>query len=49
MTSAKDAVRALLSKLPNDCSPEDIQYHIHVIEKIRAGLESADTQGTMSQ
>jgi len=33
----------------DDCSLEDIQYHLYVIEKVRHGLESADTQGTISQ
>jgi hypothetical protein len=35
--------------LPDDCSLEDIQYHLYVIEKVRNGLEIADTQGTLSQ
>jgi len=47
--SGKDEVQALLSKLPDDCSLEDIQYHLYVIEKVRHALESADTQGTISQ
>jgi hypothetical protein len=39
----------LLSKLPDDCSLEDIQYHLYVIEKVRNGLVAADSQGTVSQ
>ena len=49
MSTAKEEVEALLSKLPDDCSLEDIQYHLYVIEKVRHGLEAADTQGTVSQ
>jgi hypothetical protein len=49
MSTAKEEVEALLDKLPDDCSLEDIQYHLYVIEKVRHGLEVADTQGTMSQ
>ncbi|MGH7494703.1 MAG: hypothetical protein ACREOO_20215 [bacterium] len=33
--TAKDEVKALLMKLPDDCSIEDIQYHLYVLEKIR--------------
>jgi hypothetical protein len=49
MVRAKDEVAALLRKLPDDCSLEDIQYHLYVLEKVRRGLESADTQGSISQ
>jgi len=49
MSTAKEEVEALLDKLPDDCSLEDIQYHLYVIEKVRHGLEVADTQGAISQ
>lgn len=49
MSTAKEEVEALLSKLPDDCSIEDIQYHLYVIEKVRHGLEAADSQGGVSQ
>jgi hypothetical protein len=49
MSTAKEEVEALLSKLPDDCSIEDIQYHLYVIEKVRNGLEEADSQGTTPQ
>jgi hypothetical protein len=49
MSTAKEEVGALLDKLPDDCSLEDIQYHLYVIEKVRHGLEIADTHGTISQ
>jgi hypothetical protein len=49
MRTAKDEVQALLTKLPDDCSLEDIQYHLYVIEKVNHGLEVADTHGTISQ
>jgi predicted transcriptional regulator len=35
--------------LPDYCSVEDIQYHLYVIEKVRKGLDSADSEGTVSQ
>jgi hypothetical protein len=49
MSTAKEEVEALLSKLPDDCSLEDIQYHLYVINKVRHGLEVADTRGTITQ
>ncbi|HEV2800031.1 MAG TPA: hypothetical protein VGW12_06030 [Pyrinomonadaceae bacterium] len=49
MSSAKEEVEALLDKLPDDCSLEDIQYHLYVIEKVRHGLEAADAKGTLTQ
>ncbi len=49
MGTAKEEVEALLNNLPDDCSLEDIQYHLYVIGKVRNGLEVADSQGTLSQ
>ena len=49
MSTAKEEVEALLSKLPDDCSIEDIQYHLYVLEKVRNGLEAADSQGPVPQ
>ena len=47
--TAKQEVESLLQKLPDDCSLEDIQYHLYVLEKVRSGLEDARTNGTISQ
>ncbi len=49
MSTVKDEVRALLDKLPDDCTREDIQYHLYVIEKIQKGIDRADREGTISQ
>jgi len=49
MSTAKEEVEALLSKRPDDCSIEDIQYHLYVIEKVRKGLEAVDSQGGVEQ
>jgi len=35
---AKDTVRELLDRLPDDCSLEDVLYHLYVLQKIDAGL-----------
>ncbi len=49
MSTAKEEVEELLGKLPQDCSLEDIQYHLYVLDKVRAGLEAADVEGGVSQ
>ena len=49
MSTAKEEVQTLLNSLPDDCSLEDIQYHLYVIEKVNNGLAAADSQGTISQ
>ena len=48
MMTAKKEVRVLLEKLPNDCTLEDIQYHLYVIEKINRGLKRAKNEGAVS-
>ena len=47
--SAKLRALAMLEKLPQDCSFEDIHYHLYVLEKVQRGVESADRGGTLSQ
>jgi hypothetical protein len=49
MSSAKQQVESLLSKLPDNCSLEDIQYHLYVLDKVRLGLEDAHQKGVVSQ
>ncbi|MEN9866563.1 MAG: hypothetical protein RL748_2153 [Pseudomonadota bacterium] len=49
MPTAKQEVAALLKTLSDDCSMEDIQYHLYVIEKIKHGLTRAENEGTLSQ
>ncbi len=48
MNTAKDEVKSLLNKLPDNCTIEDIQYHLYVIEKIQKGIERAEREGTVS-
>ncbi len=45
MNTAKEEVEQLLKKLPDDCTLEDIHYHLYVIEKVRRGIERAETEG----
>ena len=49
MSTAKEEVKALLDKLPDDCSLEDVQYHLYVVEKIHKGMERAEKEGVLSQ
>lgn len=49
MNTAKDDVESLLRKLPDNCTLEDVQYHLYVMEKIRRSLEIVESQGTVTQ
>ena len=35
--TAKDTVRALLQRLPDDCSLDDVQYHLYVVQAVALG------------
>jgi hypothetical protein len=45
MDTPKDEVRSLLERLPDDCTLEDVQYHLYVVEKIQSGIERAEKEG----
>ena len=47
--NAKDEIRELLDKLPDDASLNDIQYHIYVREKIEQGLSDVEAGRLLSQ
>ena len=49
MNTTKEKVQSLLNQLPDDCSIEDIQYHLYVIEKVSRGLKAADIEGGIIQ
>ena len=49
MSAAKQEVEALLRKLPDECTLEDIQYHLYVIEKVQRGIEVAEQHGEITQ
>jgi predicted transcriptional regulator len=40
--TAKDTVRALLDRLPDDCSLDEVQYHLYVVQAVAKG--EADEQ-----
>lgn len=45
---AKDTVRDLLDKLPDDCTLEDVLYHLYVVQAIDRGLADVDAGRTIS-
>ena len=49
MPTAKEEVRDLLDKIPDDSTFEDIQYHIYVREKIRKALDDVEAGRVLSQ
>lgn len=49
MGTTKDEVQELLRNLPDDCTLEDVQYHLYILEKIRRGTEDADAGRTLTQ
>ena len=40
--TAKDTVRALLDRLPDDCSLDDVQYHLYVVQAVGRGLADGE-------
>ena len=45
----KERVQELLARLPDDCSIEDVLYHLYVIQAIERGLADADAARTISR
>lgn len=35
--TAKDSVRALLDRLPDDCTLDEVQYHLYVVQAVARG------------
>ena len=42
MASAKQVARDLLESLPEDCTLEDISYHLYVRARVEDGLRDLD-------
>jgi hypothetical protein len=49
MNAAKEAAIRVIQSLPDDCTMEDIHYHLYVREKIRRGQVAADAVEIVSQ
>jgi predicted transcriptional regulator len=41
--TAKERVRALLDRLPDDCTLDDVLYHLYVVQAVAEGVADADT------
>ena len=39
--TTKETVRALLDRLPDDCSLDDVQYHLYVVQAVERGVEDS--------
>lgn len=48
MATPKEDVLRILERLPDDCTLEDIQYHIYVRQKIEKGLQDIKEGRTLS-
>ena len=49
MKTAKEEIKEMLEKLPDNASFEEIQYHIYVQEKIEHGLNEVREGRVVSQ
>lgn len=49
MSTAKEDLRLLLDRLPDEASLEDIRYHIYVQEAIRRGRKAAGRSELVEQ
>ncbi len=49
MQTIKEELTSLLERLPDASTIEDVQYYLYFIEKVRNGLEAADSGQTLTQ
>lgn len=42
MSTIKEQAIELIQSLPDDCSAEDIHYHLYVREKVERGIQAVD-------
>ena len=49
MASTKEQLRALIERLPDDCTLEDVQYLLYVQQKVERGLEDIRHGRVLSQ
>ncbi len=48
MSAIKQQVQEVLDQLPDDCTIEDVQYELYVIQKVQRGLEAAERGDVVS-
>jgi len=49
MNTAKEEIRALLDRVPDNATYEEIQYHIFVRQKIARGLQDVEAGRLVDQ
>ena len=49
MSKIKDQAVELIKSLPDDCTLEDIQYHLYVREKVERGIQAINEGRIVSQ
>ncbi len=49
MSAVKEEAIRLIRSLPDDCSVEDIQYHLYVLQKVEKGLADVDSGRVVTQ
>ncbi len=49
MTNVKQKVREMLDQLPDDCSVEDVQYRLYVVETLQNRSEMGDQGDFIAQ
>ena len=49
MSTIKEKAIELIKSLPDDCTLEDIQYHLYVREKVERGIRAIDKGQVVSQ
>jgi len=42
MLAVKQEAQEMIQNLPDNCTYEDIQYHLYVVEKIKNGMKRAE-------
>ena len=42
MSTIKQDIEALVQRLPENCTIEEVQYQLYILEKIRRGAADAD-------
>jgi hypothetical protein len=47
MSTAKAEVVSMLESLPDDSSLKDIQYHLYMLEKVKRGVDRAESGGAV--
>ena len=49
MSALKEEVQNMIQNLPDNCTIEDIQYHLYVIEKVQNGMNSITNNKVFTQ